>query len=225
MARRTEARPDVGPPGQVPPVPPSEPHRPFWLGWIALVVVVLVALGGVGYLVLSGRGGHPQPANSPASKPTPGASDSVGPGVPATTYADFAALAPAQQQATMQQALAHYSAVLYEAYKTLNPALLPQIATGAELQVLQQDLGAAIQANRPGTGTSSFQILHILISPQPYSFVSVDFQGTDVDQYLDPKTLLPIGTPSTTTARRSFSLVIDGGVWKVRDNIEESPAS
>jgi hypothetical protein len=224
MSRQLPDRRAGEPSDPLQPHPPSGRERPSWLPWVALVIVAAVGGGLVWYVSPSET--RPQPVqSSPTTSSSTGASATLAPGVPATTYAAFAALPPAQQQATMQQAMAHYSAVLYEAYRTLNPGLLPQIASGPELQVLQQNLAAAVQADRPGTGTSSFTILHITMSPQPFTFVSVDAQGTDVDQYLDPRTLLPIGTPNTTTTRSSYSFVIDAGVWKVQNDIQEQPTS
>jgi hypothetical protein len=121
----------------------------------------------------------------------------------------------------MQEAIQHYLDVTNEAFRTLNPALLPQVATGGELPVLQRSVQDAIQKNQPVDYQGSTTLLHIVLSPRPYNFVSIEIQGTETGQYLDPKTLKPIGTPSTTTARSTFSFVIQDGVWKVSEHIQE----
>ena len=121
----------------------------------------------------------------------------------------------------MKQAIDHYDAVLGQAYRDLDPSSLPTVATGAQLQVVQQSLQAAIQKHQPEAGETQATILHIVLSPRPYNFVSIDIQATETDQFLDPKTLQPIGTPRTSAARSSFSFVIQDGVWKVSEHIQE----
>jgi hypothetical protein len=221
MAKRTQERHqgvEAAPQGL------PEKQRPFWLGWIAFAVVVAVVVGLVWVMyVPHHQPTTPLPGSQASSPPTAGSTQlvpSVGP-APATTYDDFAALPSPQQQAVMQQAIDHYVDVTNEAFRTLNPALLPQVATGGELPVLQQSLESAIQKNQPVDYQGSTTILHIVLSPRPYSFVSIDTQSTETGQYLDPKTHQPVGSPSTSTARSSFSFVIQNGVWKVSEHIQE----
>lgn len=203
-------------------------ERPFRWALLVFAIVIIVAGGVVVYVLGSRTKPAPplpstQASNPPTALPTQ-ILPSVGP-APATTYDDFAALPSPQQQTVMLQAIDHYSAVVAEAFRTLNPALLPQVATGGELPVLQKGLQTAIQKHQPENLESQATILHIVLSPRPYSFVSIDVQGTGSDQYLDPTTLQPVGTPSTTTLRSSFSLVIEDGVWKVSEHIQEQQAS
>lgn len=222
MAKRTEERqPGV----EVPAEAPVHPQGPFWLGWGALALALAVGIGLVAYMsVHATHAPRPAPAGSQAP-PAASSAPALGPGVPATTYADFAALPPIQQRAVMQQAIDHYGAVLADAIRRLDPSRLPQVATGAQLQVLQQTLQGAIDRHQPQDVQNQDTILRIVMSPQPYSFVSVDGQGTEIDQALDPKTLQPIGSPTTTTAHSSLSFVIEEGVWKVSEHIDEQPAS
>jgi len=133
----------------------------------------------------------------------------------------FALLPPDQQKAIMQQVLDHGDAVLNEAYSTLNPALLPQILTGPALQVDQQQLKGLIQRNQPETSTGTGQVLHVIASAQ-FGFISVDYQGTETDYLLDPKTHQPVGTPTTVgPGRQSLTIVDEDGVWKVKEIIQE----
>jgi hypothetical protein len=222
MAKRTQERHqgvEAAPQG------PAEKERPFWLGWIAFAVVVAVVVGLVWVMyVPQHQLTTPLPGSQASSPPTAAptqAAPSIGPGVPATTYNDFAALPSPQQQAVMQQAIDHYLAVVADTFMHLNPALLPEVATGAQLQVLQQAVQGAIEKHQPVSEQGAATILHIVLSPRPYTFVSIDVRGTGTDQYLDPTTLQPIGTPNTTTSRSSFSFVIENGVWKVSEHIQE----
>jgi len=221
MARRTQERHqgvEAGPQG------PPEKERPFRLGLIVFAVVIVFAGGLVVYLF--GFRTHPAPplpstqASSPPTAAPTQLVPSVGP-APATTYDAFAALPSPQQQAVMQQAIDHYLAVVADTFMHLNPGLLPEVATGAQLQVLQQAVQGAIQKHQPVSEQGAATILHIVLSPRPYTFVSIDVRGTGTDQYLDPTTLQPIGTPNTTTSRSSFSFVIENGVWKVSEHIQE----
>jgi hypothetical protein len=186
---------------------------------VAFVLLVAVAA----LVVAVTRGGHAKPRNPAASSaPVSSPSSATAQGVPATTYEAFAALPSAQQQAVMQSALDHYDAVYAEALRTLNPALLPEIATGDMLGVLQHNLATTIKHGYPIDEEGHATVLQVLMSPQPLSFVSVHLQFTDTDQYLDPKTLQPIGTPGPSTGTTGFSFVIEGGVWKVSENIQDA---
>ena len=222
MARRTQERHqgvEAGPQGL------AEEERPFRWGLLVFAIVIVVA-GGLVVYVLGSRTQPTRPlpgsqaSSSPPAAPPTQLVPSVGP-APATTYDDFAALSSYEQQAVMQQAIDHYLAVVADTFMHLNPALLPQVATGAQLQVLQQAVQQAIQKHQPVSEQGSATILHIVLSPRPYSFVSIDVRGTGIDQYLDPTTLQPVGTPNTTTSRSSFSFVIENGVWKVSEHIQE----
>src|SRR6266446_5092658 len=148
MARRTQERHQGA---EAAPQGPPEKERPFRLGLIAFAVAIVIAGGLVVYVSGSRTQPTPPPSTQASSPPTAAPTQilpSVGP-APATTYDDFAALPWPQQQTVMQQAIDHYSAVVAEAFRTLNPALLPQIATGGELPVLQKGLQTAIQKHQP----------------------------------------------------------------------------
>ena len=219
MAKRTEERPGVGVPGLPPPLLP-EPRRRR-LGWVGPVAfVVLVAVAAV-VVALTRQGGHAKPHNLPASSAP--LSSPTSQGVQATTFEAFAALSAQQQQGVMQAAMDHYGIVYAQAERTLNPALLPQIATGDLLGVLQQNLATLMKNGYPLDEEGHATVLQVLMSPQPFSFVSVHVQSTDAGQYLDPKTLQPIGTPDPpTVSSSSFSFVIEGGQWKASEHIQDA---
>jgi len=166
MARRTQERHQGA---EAVPQGPAEKERPFRLGMIVFAIAIIIAGGLVVYVF--GSRTHPTPplpgsqASSPPTAAPTQAAPSIGPGVPATTYDDFAALPPYQQQAVMQQAIDHYDAVLGQAYRNLDPSLLPTVATGAQLQVVQQSLQAAVQKHQPEAGETQATILHIVLSP------------------------------------------------------------
>ena len=221
MARRTQERhqgAEAAPQGS------AEKERPFRWGLIVFAIVAVIAGGVVVYLL--GSRTHPSPplpssqASSPPTAVPTQTLPSVGP-APATTYDAFAALPSPQQQTVMQQAIQHYLDVADEAFRTFDPTSLPQVATGRQLVVLQQSLQSAIQKQQPISYQDSPTLLHIVLSPRPYSFVSIEIQGNETGQYLDPKTLRPVGTPTTTAARSTYSFVIQDGVWKVSDHIQE----
>ena len=119
----------------------------------------------------------------------------------------------------MQKAMNAAGEVISQVSRTLNASLLSEVATGAELQVLQQ--GLAQQQGRPESVTGTGTVLTVTASP-PLGFVSVQVQGTETDQWLDPTTLHPTGNPVSGSTVSSYSLVIDGGVWKVSEHIQES---
>lgn len=226
MARRTETKPEVGAPPPIrPPGPwpaPPEEHRSR-LGWAALAFVVVVALTAGGWFVLGHRTRHHQPTpGSSSGAPSTANTPSLPAPVPATTYQAFAALSSDQRQAVMEQVMKTYNETVGLAVKNLDPSLLPRVATGDELTALQTALNAAIQKRQPVSDSATAAIRAIVMSPQPYSFVSIDVLATETSQYLDPATLQPLGTPSVTNGRSSFSLVIEGGVWKVSEHIQET---
>jgi hypothetical protein len=219
MAKRTEDRPAVL----------GQPQPPAGRNWLAIVVIGIVALAVVaGGIVDWRRSQVPAipPMQSPPAAASPVASAPAAPPTAApapASLAAFAALPPAQQQAEMQQAVTAYDAVLAEAISTLDQAPLSEVATGGELAVLQKTLDAAFQRDQPERVQDHFSILHIVMSPQPYTFVSVDTNGTETDQFIDPHTHQPIGSPSQKVGHTSLTFVIQGGVWKVSDIIQEPP--
>jgi hypothetical protein len=226
MARRTGAptQEGTGEPEQLSPSAAPVEDRPFWFGWAALVIVIAV---GVAMVVFLSTRSHPKPVpvnNPPSSSPSaaaPSAAASAPAGVPATTYDAFVALPPAQQQAVMQQAITAYNNVLNEASETLDASALPLVATGHELPILQQAVATAAKNRQPARYQNHETVLAIVMSPRPFSFVSVNVSYTETSQYLDPSTSQPIGTSYTSSGRTSFTLVIENGVWKVSEHIQD----
>lgn len=185
-------------------------------------MVLLLAVAGV--VLLGGRHKAVQPAPVTSAVPTfTFPTPLTGAPAPASLAA-FAALPPAQQQAEMQQAIDAYDAAVGQAFRTLNEFFLPEVATGDELGVLQKNLETSIRNRQPESEQGQAKVLTVVMSPQPYRWVSIDVQATATDQYLDPTTLKPIGTPQTGSLRSSFTLVIENGVWKVGEHIQDGLA-
>ncbi|GAC1371407.1 MAG: hypothetical protein NVSMB32_15560 [Actinomycetota bacterium] len=85
----------------------------------------------------------------------------------------------------------------------MNATRIPEVATGRQLPVVQHSLQQAIQQHQRVAGHSEGTILRAALSSQPYGFVSVDTQGTETEQYLDPKTMAPIGSQRPQAAGRA----------------------
>jgi hypothetical protein len=216
MAKRTEDRPTVL----------GQPEPPAGRNWLAIVVIGIVALAVVaGGIVDWRRSQVPAiPMQSPPAGASPVASAPAAPPTAApapASLAAFAALPPPQQQAEMLQAVNAYGAALSQAISTLDPAPLYQVATGDQLAVLLKTFDAAAQRDQPEITGGQVSILHIVMSPQPYTFVSVDISGTATAQFIDPHTHQPIGSPSSAVFHGSESFVIEGGLWKVANIIQE----
>jgi hypothetical protein len=223
MAKGTDERTqsDLGVPGQLPP----QRHRSAWLPWTGLVAFIIV--GSVAVLIyanVSRPTQHHVVIPPPASvAPTAGPAGSIPPAVPATTLEAFAALSPQQKDVVMQQVLQRYATVLEEAYSNLDPALLSEVATGDELQTQTTTLQGLIDKHQPQSSSIQFTIIGIA-APAPLAFVSVDTRSTETDVPLSPTTLQPVGSAATVVpTHSSFTMVIQGGTWKVRDQIEEQP--
>jgi hypothetical protein len=217
--RLTEAPPRI--PG--PPAPPEKrPAR--WLPWVG--VVVLVALLGGLLLFMRGKPAHPTPVNSvPASASAPAVNAVPPPTIPAaapaTTLQDFAALSSDQKGVVMQQALRHYFGVLGKAFYSLDPSVLSQVATGDQLRTLQAAVQRQVAKNQPQGGSVQFTI-GAIAAPAPLRFISVDVHESETAQALEPTTFVPVGSASTSPVdHSSYSLVIEGGTWKVSADIGE----
>jgi hypothetical protein len=217
--RLTEAPPRI--PG--PPAPPEKrPAR--WLPWVG--VVVLVALLGGLLLFMRGKPAHhPTPVNSVgASGPTPSAAPSAAPSlsapVPATTYQAFAALPMDQQKAVMLAAINRYDEVLNQAYETLNGSLLPLVATGANLSLLQQKMVTVRNTGYALKEVDQNTVLQVLIPPS-VDLVSIQLQSISTLQYVSPTTLQPVSSPGAPSSSTTiFTFVIQDGTWKVSEHLQ-----
>jgi hypothetical protein len=179
-------------------------------------VVGVVGVVGVGVLVMAPRsspschlrcGG--EPSVPPPTSPTPCATPSlvpIGGAVPANTYDAFGTLPAGEQQALMQQALARYDAVVANAFSSRDPAQLPEIATGTQLSVLQEDVKGAAREHQCAGPAQHATALHVALSSQPYRFVAVD------EQYLDIGSATPMPTtPNVGTLSSGLDMVIEEG--------------
>jgi hypothetical protein len=221
MARRTAEGKRSSDESEALPLEQAAPRRrrlaPFWL--VAAVFVVIVA--GIWVFALTRSSPHavkppPAPSVAPSSPVAPSSAAKM---PSATSIQAFAALPADQQKAIMQQAMDAAGEAISQVSRTLNASLLSEVATGAELQVLQQ--GLAQQQGRPESVIGNGTVLSVTASPA-FGFVSVQVQGTETDQWLNPTTLQPTGTPVSGSSVSSYSLVIEGGVWKVNEHIQES---
>lgn len=226
MARRTETGTEVGTP---PPIGPPSPwltppkERRSRLGWALLAFVVLVAAAVGGWFVFENRTPHNRPAPSNSTSAPSVSAPSLPAPIPATTYEAFAALAPDQQQAVMLQAINRFNEVVNQSSETLDPSLLPLVATGDELGALQERFQTLKESGYGLDTASQVTVLQVLMSPQPFSFVSAHIQSTESAQYVNPTTLSPIGSPNAlTTVTSSFSFVIQDGTWKASEHIQDT---
>jgi hypothetical protein len=226
MARRTETGTEVGKPPPIgPPSPwPAPPkERRSRLGWAALALVVAVAAAAGGWFVFGHRTHRNRPAPSNSTSAPSVSAPSLPAPIPATTYEAFAALAPDQQQAVMLQAMNRFNEVVNQSSERLDSSLLPLVATGDELGALQQRFQTLKQSGYGLNDSNQVTILQVVLSPQPYSFVSVHIQSTGSDQYVNPSTLQPVGSPApVTSVTSSFSFVIDDGTWKASEHIQDA---
>ena len=229
MARRTAGEKRRSEEAKALPLEQPASRRRGRLSFWALATAAVVVVAGIWAFALtrgSSRAVKPPVVSATGSTPTapatPSTASPVVSGVAATTIQAFAALPAAQQTAIMQKVVQHYNDVLNQAYSTLNPALLPQVLTGAELQVQQQQLQTLIQRNQPETANSQATILSVAAFPQ-LGFVSVDLQGTETGYALDPTTHTPTGPPTVTNSRGSLTIVAEDGIWKVKESIQEQP--
>jgi hypothetical protein len=179
-----------------------------WAGALAIVGLAMVATAVV--VTARAKAVAPAPAR-PAATPTASAS---APAI-ATSVAAFAALPADQKKVQMQQAIDRYNAVIDQAYRTLDLTLLPEVTTGPELQVQQQQLGTLKAEGKPTGGDDIYAITGIGVAPALGS-VSVRTQGTERNWYLDPKTLQRVGQPNVNNAPATYTFVPEDGVWKVK---------
>ena len=179
-----------------------------WAGALAVIGLAMVATA---VFVTARATGVTRPAAPPAATPTAPAS---GPAM-ATSVAAFAALPADQKKVQMQQAIDHTIALLAQAYRELDPTLLPDVMTGPALQVEQEQLRTLKAEGRPTGGDHTYTITGIGVAPALGS-VSVRTEGTERTWYLDPKTLQPVGQPNVNTAPATYTLVIEDGVWKTK---------
>lgn len=193
---------------------PAPPPRRQGLRMAAVVAGFLVLVAGIWTFALTRRAPERDAPGTTGGAPSPAVSSP-----PAMTLEAFAALPSEEQKAIIEQAIARAGAILDEAYRTLNPALLPQVYTGAALELQQQQLGELVKQGRPSMSTSEGRILHIAAFPE-LGFVSVIVEGTETSWWLDPKTLQPTGTPAVRSGRSSLTLVLEDGVWKLKERIE-----
>jgi hypothetical protein len=179
-----------------------------WAGALAVIGLAMVATA---VFVTARATGVTRATAPPAATPTAPASAPA----MATSVTAFAGLPADQQKAQMQQAINHFNAVVGEAYRNLDLTLLPEVTTGPELQVQQQQLANLKAQGRPTVEEGTYTITGIGVAPALGS-VSVRTEGTDQTWYLDPKTLQRVGQPNVNNTPATYTFVPEGGVWKVK---------
>src|SRR5882672_3003203 len=113
-----------------------------WAGALAIIGLAMVATA----VIVTARAKAVAPAAAPpAATPTAPASAPA----MASSVTAFAALPADQKKVQMQQAIDRYNAVIDQAYRKLDLTLLPEVTTGPELQVQQQQLANLKSQGRP----------------------------------------------------------------------------
>ena len=177
----------------------------------AALVVLGLAMVGAAYVVTSRAGAAGHPVSPATTAPTQASPTTLA--VP-TSVAAFAALSHDQQKVVMQQQIDRYNSVVNQAYMHLDPTLLPEVLTGPALQAQQQQLGSLKAQNKP-TGEEGTDTISGIGTAPALGSVSVRVEGTNTTRWLDPKTLQPTGTPNVDSTPGTYTMVPEGGVWKV----------
>jgi hypothetical protein len=179
-----------------------------------LVVLGIAMAAGAYYVSTRPAAAAAHPASPVTSASTALAQASPSLAIP-TTVAAFQALGPTRGKAVMQEELDRYNSVLDEAYRNLDPSLLPEVTTGPELQVQQQQLAQLKAEGRPTGGSDSYTITGIGTAPALGS-VTVNIQGSESSWYLDPTTLQQVGQATVNNQPASYTFVPEDGTWKVK---------
>ncbi|HEU5002538.1 MAG TPA: hypothetical protein VFW71_07160 [Actinomycetota bacterium] len=180
-----------------------------------------MALTAGGWLVLGHWTQHHQPTPGNSASP-PGGTPSLPAPVPATTFEAFAALPADQQQAVMLEVMNRFNEVVNQSSERLDASVLPLVATGDELGALKQRFQTLQQSGYGLSTGTQVTVLRVVMSPQPYSFVSIHIQSTETAQYVKPTTLEPVGSPApATSVTSSFSFVIEDGTWKASEHFQD----
>lgn len=185
-------------------------HRTMvrWAGALAIIGLAMVATAVI--VTAQAKTAPPAAVPPPATPTAPASAPAM-----ATSVTAFATLPADQKKVQMQRAIDHTIAVLAQAYRDLDPSLLPEVMTGPALEVEQNQLGTLKAEGRPTGGDHTYTITGIGVAPALGS-VSVRTEGTERTWYLDPKTLQPVGQPNVNSAPATYTLVIEDGIWKTK---------
>lgn len=179
----------------------SERTRTLRIG--GLILALLVAGLVAGFLVLQGDADTPSsPTETPATAATPTA--------PATET-------PADPRAQVEQAYLHAWDLWGEALMTLDPSGLPEALTGKALGLVREQVEAQRDENQPVRVRVEHNYRIVLIDA---TTASVDDRYVNHNVRLDPKTLEPIEKDPNEPVRRSFTMRLVDGVWKLAEILE-----
>ena len=163
-------------------------------GLFALVVAGLL----VGFLAFRGDEGAPTSSPSATQSPRPS---------PTSTNV----------QVQVGQAYLHAWDVWAEALMTLDPSRLPEVLSGDALELVQGQVEAQQEKNQPVRVRVEHDYRIVLIDA---TTASVDDRYVNHNVRLDPQSLEPIEEDPSESVRRSFTLRLVDGTWKISEIIE-----
>jgi hypothetical protein len=163
---------------------------------IGAILLALVAAGLViGFLTLRGDDASPPAASSQTTSPTP---------------------TPTDPPVQVEQAYLHAWDVWAEALMTLDPSRLPEVLTGDALELVRGQVKAQRDKNQPVRVRVEHDYRIVLVDA---ATASVDDRYVNHNVRLDPETLEPIEEDPNEQVRRSFTLRLVDGTWKIAEII------
>jgi hypothetical protein len=171
----------------------SERARVLGIG--ALLLVFIAAGLAVGFFALGGNEAPPPPASSGNKNATP---------------------TPTDPRAQVEQAYLHAWDVWADALMTLDPSKLPEVLTGNALDLVREQVEAQKDKNQPVRVRVEHNYRIVLVND---TTASVDDRYINHNVRLDPETLEPIEEDPDERVRRSFTLRLVDGTWKIAEII------
>jgi hypothetical protein len=170
----------------------SERARVLKVG--AALLVLLAAGLVIGFLVL-GRTNNSPPSASTTGTPMPTSTD---------------------VRVQVGQAYLHAWDVWAGALLELDPSRLPEVLTGEALELVQGQVEAQAEKNQPVRVRVEHDYRILIVDG---STASVDDRYVNHNVRLDPQTLEPIEEDPNERLRRSFTLRLVDGTWKIAEII------
>ena len=145
----------------------------------------------------------------PPPSPSPAASATVSPTPEATPT-------PADIRGEVEEAYLHAWDVWAEALLTLDPSGLPEALTGDALELVEGQVESLAEKNQPVRVRAEHDYRIALIDA---ATASIDDRYVNHNQRLDPETLEPIEKDPNEKLRRSFTMRLVDGTWKLAEII------
>lgn len=178
----------------------SERARVLKFGGVFLVL--LVAGLAVGFSVVGGE-------EDPPPSPSPAVPATVSPTPEETST-------PTDVREEVEQAYLHAWDVWAEALLTLDPSGLPEALTGDALELVEDQVESQADKNQPVRVRAEHDYRISLIDA---ATASIDDRYVNHNQRLDPETLEPIEKDPNEPLRRSFTMRLVDGTWKLAEII------